>query len=173
MCCSRRGWPAPMSVGENAFVASVTQCMCCDQPSVGEYLNLTQGDLDLHFLSAQSIRHAVSVAVIADHPVAADAALDRHDSIEGLLRQSLERLLLGLKGGVDHLVCRAMVPTVGNFRQPLTELAVEIVQIAEGAAQEEVLTDIAIGPLDLTLSLGTISGAGPRCEYVVFGERLQ
>jgi hypothetical protein len=46
---------------------------------------------------------------------------------------------------------RGMHPKIGDRIQPMTELIVEVVEIAEGAAEEEVLADIAKWPLDLAL----------------------
>ena len=47
------------------------------------------------------------------------------------------------------------------------ELGVQIVEVAEGAGEEEVLADVAVRPLDLALGLGPVGPAGPRVEAVV------
>ncbi len=44
----------------------------------------------------------------------------------------------------------AMFPPVGNFGQPLPDLAVDIVQVGEFTQGPKVLPQIADGPFDLT-----------------------
>jgi hypothetical protein len=43
---------------------------------------------------------------------------------------------------------------VGDGVEPGAQLSVEILEISEGAAEEEVLADVAEGPLDFTFGLG-------------------
>ena len=56
---------------------------------------------------------------------------------------------------------------VGAGRAPGLELSVEIVEIAEAPRQEEVLADIALGPLDLALGLRPVGPTGARHGTVV------
>ena len=62
---------------------------------------------------------------------------------------------------------------IGDLIEPLPELGVEIVEIAEAAAEEEVLADVAERPLDLALRLGPVRPAGLRQIAVVAGELEQ
>ena len=59
---------------------------------------------------------------------------------------------------------------VGDHIEPSTELRVQIVEIAEGAAEEEVLANVAERPLDLALGFRPIGPAGARLEAVMAGE---
>ena len=59
---------------------------------------------------------------------------------------------------------------IGDGIEPMTELLVQVVEVAERAAEEEVFADIAERPLDLALGLGPIGPAGARLEAVVAGE---
>src|SRR6516225_11708606 len=59
---------------------------------------------------------------------------------------------------------------VGDHIEPMTELPVQVVEIAEGAAEKEVLADVAERPLDLSLRFRPIGPAGARLEAVVAGE---
>ena len=59
---------------------------------------------------------------------------------------------------------------IGDRVEPMAQLVVQIVEIAEAAAEEEVLADVAERPLDLALRLGPIGPAGARLEAVVPGE---
>jgi len=53
-----------------------------------------------------------------------------------------------------------MQPNIGDRVQPFAELQVQVISVAERAAKEEVLTDIAVRPFDLALGFGPI---GPAC----------
>ena len=63
-----------------------------------------------------------------------------------------------------------MHPRIGDRVEPVAQLGVEIVEIAEAAGEEEVLADVAERPLDLALGLGPVRPAGLRVEAVVAGE---
>ncbi len=58
---------------------------------------------------------------------------------------------------------------IGHLVQPLPELAVEVVQVAEAPGQEEVLAHVAERALDLALALGPVGAACPGLEAVVPG----
>src|SRR4051794_2763218 len=76
------------------------------------------------------------------------------------------RLLLGEV--LDHDPAGGGMPAgVGDGVQPLPELGVQVIEAAEGAAEEEVLTDVAEGTLDLALGLGAVGLAGLGHEAVV------
>ena len=59
---------------------------------------------------------------------------------------------------------------IGDRVEPMTELLVQVVEVTERAAEEEVLADVSERPLDLALRLGPIGPAGARLETVVPGE---
>ena len=79
------------------------------------------------------------------------------------------RLFLG-EGLVDDAAGRGVNARIGDRIQPMAELTVQIVEIAEGPAEEEVLADVAERPLDLALGLGPIGPAGAGLEAVMAGE---
>jgi hypothetical protein len=56
----------------------------------------------------------------------------------------------------DDTPGRGMHPHIGYLIEPLLQLPIEIIEIAEAAAEEEVLADVAIRPLDLALRLGAV-----------------
>jgi hypothetical protein len=60
------------------------------------------------------------------------------------------RLFLS-EGLVDDTVGRGVQARVGDRIQPTAELAVQIVEVAKDAAEEEVLPDIAERPFDLAI----------------------
>ena len=69
------------------------------------------------------------------------------------------RLLLG--EGLGHDPARGAVDAgIGDPVEPVLELPVEVVEITEAAALEEVLADVAERPLHLALGLGPVGPAG-------------
>src|SRR6185437_6166551 len=59
---------------------------------------------------------------------------------------------------------------IGHHIQPLAQLSIQVVEIAERAGEEEILADIAIGSLDLSLCFGPIRTAGLGLETIMSGE---
>ena len=55
-----------------------------------------------------------------------------------------------------------MQARIGLFPAPFIKLGIQIVDIAEGAGQKEILPDIAERTFDLALGLRPIRFAGPR-----------
>jgi hypothetical protein len=72
-----------------------------------------------------------------------------------------------------HPPGRGMHAHVGDVIEPFAELRIEIVEIAEGAAEEEVFTDVAKRALDLAFCLGPIRPTRLREIAVVAGEFQQ
>ena len=143
-----------------------------DQPALIENADLV-GEL-MHLDDApRAIGNAVVVAADRDEPVMADPALELEQGIEGQGRQGLQLRLLGGKGLRDDPLGRAVQTDIGDRVEPVAELGVEIVEIAEAAGQEEVLPDVAEGPLDLALRLGPIGPAGFGQEAVVLRQGEQ
>ena len=70
----------------------------------------------------------------------------------------------------DDAPGRGMHAHIGHLVEPLPQLLIEIIEIAEAAAQEEVLADVAIRPLDLALRLGPVRLARLRQVAVVAGK---
>src|SRR6266498_587102 len=79
------------------------------------------------------------------------------------------RLLLG-EGLIDHALRGGVHARIGNRVEPMPQLGIEIVEIAERAGEEEVLADVAVGSLDFALGFGPVRTASLRLEAVVAGE---
>ena len=62
---------------------------------------------------------------------------------------------------------------VGDLIEPVPELGIEVVEIAEAPAEEEVLPHIAERALHLALGLGPIRPTSTRLITIVFGKRAQ
>jgi hypothetical protein len=82
------------------------------------------------------------------------------------------RLFLG-KGFVDDALRGRVDPGIGDGVEPAPELNVEIIEIAEYAAEEEVFADIPERALHLALGLRPIGPAGLGLEAVVAGQIKQ
>ena len=82
------------------------------------------------------------------------------------------RLFLG-EVLLDHTPGGGVDPGVGDGRAPGLELGVEVVEVAEGPGQEEVLADVAVGPLHLALGLRPVRPARPWHRTVVIEEANQ
>ena len=60
---------------------------------------------------------------------------------------------------------------IGDGTEPIDELSVEVLEVAEAAAEKEVLADIAERPLDLPLRLRAIGSAGARLKAIMQREQ--
>ena len=148
--------PAPLEhgMGGDQRVALV------DAHLAGEHLHLDRAP-------AGQLGHRILVAVHGDHALAGDAPVQPQHRLERPGRQRLEaRPLLGEVLG-DDAPRGGVGARVGDIVQPLPELGVEVVEVAEAAGEEEVLADVAERALDLTLGLGPIGPARLGQEAVV------
>ena len=136
-----------------------------DADQVGQLLDLDD--------TAGAIGHAVVVAADGDEAIVADAALELEHGIEAMLGQRLQLRLLGGERLGDDALGRAMDADVGDGVEPIGELSVEIVEIAEAASEEEVLADVAERPLNLALGFGPVRPAGAGLEAIVLRQRQQ
>jgi len=76
------------------------------------------------------------------------------------------RLLLG-EGLVDDALRGRVDTGIGDVVEPMPELSVEIIEIAERSAEEEVLANIAERSFNFTLGLGPVRPAGLGLEAVM------
>ena len=152
----------PAAAGENRMSGDQVPCL--------EDADLGGQDLDLDGAPAGAVGDGIEVAAERDHAVLGDPPLQLEDGSEGDRRRRQERRLLRGEGLGHHAPGGAMDAEVGDLVQPVPELAVQVVEIAETAALEEVLADVAEGPLDLALGLGPVGFAGLGGKTVVTGE---
>jgi hypothetical protein len=136
-----------------------------DADQVGQLLDLDH--------TAGAIGYAVIVASNGDEAVVADAALQLEDGIEAMFGQCLQLGLLGGERLGDDALCRTMGADVGNGVEPIGQLSIEVVEVAEAASEEEVLPDVAEWSLNLSLGLGAIRPTGAGLEAIVPRQRQQ
>ena len=150
-------------------MASFEHGMDSDQPIRLEDADLVGQAVHLDDAFAGRVRHAVEIAADADHALVRDPPLKLEHGAERHQRQGLEHELLFGKGFVDDALGRRMHARVGHRPEPMGELSVQVVEIAEQAGEEEVLADVAERPLDFPLGLGPVGAAGLRMEAVMCG----
>jgi len=152
------------------LVASLQHWMDRDEVAILEDADLVGEGVNFDGASAGRIRHAVGIAADADHALARDAAHQAKHSAEWRHRQWAQVRAFFGEGLVDDALRRGVAARVGDGVEPMAELAVEIVEIAERPRQKEILPDIAERSLDLALRLGAVGPTGPRMEAEVAGE---
>jgi hypothetical protein len=138
-----------------------------DERPVLEDADLTGVVLDLDPALLRGVGHGVEIAADRDHAFVAHPALDRQDGVVGPLRRRDQGGLLFGEGLRDDAAGGGVGAGVGDIGAPGVEPGVEIVKVAEGAAEEEVLPDIAERALHLALRLRAVGPARFRRRAVV------
>ena len=163
--------PAPMTpvtVEKRTLPPSLKQGMACDQAIIFEDPDLVRMAVDLHDTPAGCIRDRVVIAANTDHPFMADPALKLENRTERDQRQGLQCWHFLSKGFVHDPPRRCMQARIGDRAEPAIELGIQINQVAEHAAKEEVLPDVAERALNLALGLRPIGTAGLGQIAVMF-----
>ena len=155
---------AAMPGDDAALAAALQHRMDRDHPRVFQDAHLAGGGVHLHRPPASGVGHAVEIAADRDHAVAGDAPLEAQHRLERAGRQRQQmRAFLGKVFG-DDAPCGRMHAGVGDIVLPLPELRVEVVEILEAAAEEEVLAHIAEWTLYLALGLYRQQHPVPGCR---------
>ena len=125
-----------MTLDQRPLPAAVEQRMPGDQPVALEDLDLVGHAVHLDEAPARSIGNRVIVAADTDHAFAADPAIELEHRAERDQRQEQQRRLFLGERLVDDTAGGGMHARVGDITEPVLELAVEIVEIAEAAAED-------------------------------------
>lgn len=136
-----------------ALIAAIQHRMHRDQHPILEDPDFARMVLHFNDTFARGVRDRVEVAANRYYALMTDPALDRQHGIVWRRRQGGQRWLLLGEVLADDPPRGRMEAHVGHRIQPVAELPVEVVGITEATAQEEVLADVAIWPLDLALGL--------------------
>ena len=112
--------------------------------------------------TARAVGNAVIIAADRDEAVVADPPFQLQERIKRDCRQGLQVRFLGGKCLGDDSLRRRMQPHVGDGVEPVPQLSVQVVEVAERPGQEEVLADIAEGALDLAFCLCPLKGRQAR-----------
>lgn len=116
----------------------------------------------VHFDDAptRTVGHAVEIAADGNHTVAGDPPLEPQNRLENSRRQRLQHWALLGEVLDDDTVGGGMRACVGDLVEPLAELPVQVIEVAEAAGEEEILAHVAEGPLHLAFGLGPVGPAG-------------
>ena len=147
---------------ETFLITTFERAMVGNERAVLEDLDVICEHMYVEDAAACRVGYAVEIAADAHHAFVRDAPFKLEDRAVWDEWQRLERWLLLRKGVVDDALCGRMHTRIGNRVEPVPHLGIEVVEIAERGAEEEVLPDVAERPLDLTLGLGPIWPAGTR-----------
>ena len=159
-----------MTGGDPSPAASFEHRMGGDRRPILEDADLVGQRVHLDDALPGGVGDAVEIAADRDHAFVRDPALQFEHRAERQRRQLLQlRLLLG-EGFGHHPSGRGVNAHVGHGGEPVGELGVQVVEIAERPAEEEVLADVAERPLHLALGLRPVGPAGFRVKVVMAGE---
>jgi len=126
----RRDRPAVGRINP-ALIAALERSMHGNECTAFEDLDLVGKDMDVEDAPARRIRDAVEIAPDADQALVRDAPFELEDGPIRRQGQRLqERLLVG-KGLVDDTLCGGMEPRIGDRVEPVTELPVQVIKVAE------------------------------------------
>ena len=99
------------------------------------------------------VLNAIKIAADAHHAFMRDPPFQLQQRAEGRQRQHFEVGLLLGERLVDDALSGRVHTRIGYRIEPVPQLGIQVVEIAERASEEEVLADVSIGPLDIPLVL--------------------
>jgi hypothetical protein len=171
--CAERSERRRLAVSgiDAALVLALEHGVRGDQRAILEDAHLAGMALHVQDALSGGVGHAVEIAPDANHALAADAPFDRqHGAVGNGGMRDQRRLLLG-EVLIDDPARGRMHPGIGDLSAPGVELGVEIVEVAKAAREPEVLSHVAIGPLDLAFRFGAVRPAGARYGAIVIEQR--
>src|SRR3954451_24589222 len=104
------------------------------------------------------------------HALVGDAPLQLENGAVRQERQGLQSDLLLSKGFVHDPFRRGVHTGIRHRVEPMPELGIQVVEMAEGAGEKEVLPDIAEGALNFALRFRAIGSTRAGLEAVVAGQ---
>ena len=152
---------------EVLLVAAFERNMGGDQRAVLEDANLVGEYVNIEDTATCGVGDAVEIAADAHHALMGEPSFELQHRAIGSKWQWLQRRLFFGEGLVDDPLRGRVHTRIGDRVEPVTELDIEVVEIAERGAEEEVLTNVAERTLNLALGLRTIRPAGTRLEAIM------
>jgi hypothetical protein len=146
------------------LAASWQRCVACDHDAGFEDLDSVDQAMDFEHAAVGGVGDAVAVAADADHALVRDPPLQLEHAAVGCQRHRPQHRAFLSERLIDHTFSGRVGARVGHRIEPVTQLDIEVFEIAEAAGEEEILADVAERPLDLPLGLGAIWAAGLRLE---------
>ena len=124
---------------ETPLVAPLERRVTGNESAGLEDADLIGKNMNVEDAAARRVRHAVEIAADAHHAFVGDPPFEFENRPIRGERQGLQgRLFLG-EGLVDDALRGCVHARIGDRVEPMPQLGVEIVEVAKGAAEEEVL----------------------------------
>lgn len=159
-----------MTGGDSSPAASFQHRMAGNKGAVFEDADLVRQRMHLDHPFPGGVGDAVEIAADRDHAFVRDPAFQLEHRAERQRRQIVQGRLLLSEGFGHHPAGRGMDPHIGDRHQPVDELGVQIIEVAERPAEEKVLADVTERPLHLAFGFGPVGSAGLGVEAVMAGE---
>ena len=141
----------PMTRGDPALMAALQHRMRGDESAIFKDPNLIGERMHFNDPLPGRVGNPVKITADAHQAFMRDPPFQLENRAERRQRQRFEMWLLLGKGLIDDALGRGVQARIGYRIEPIAQLGVQIVEIAEGAGEEEVLADVAIWPLDFSL----------------------
>jgi len=154
---------------EASLAATFERRVGCDELAILEDADGVGQDVHVEYAPARRVGHAVEIAADAYHALVGDAPFKPQNRLIGRQRQRLQGCFLFGEGFVDDPMHCRVNAGIGDCVEPMPQLDIEVVEIAERAAKKEVLADITERSLDFSLRLWPIRSASARLEAIVPG----
>src|SRR5215472_12758696 len=138
-----------------------------DQLVILENADLVGQGMHLDHAPTRAVRDRVEIAADRHHTLARDAAVQGKDNIKRHGGQCLEVWLLVGEVLQDDTAGGSVPARVGDCVEPVAELGIQIVEVAEGATEKEVFAHIAERALYLALRLCPVGRAGLRQKPIM------
>jgi hypothetical protein len=155
---------------ETPLVAPLERRVTGNESAGLEDADLIGKNMNVEDAAARRVRHAVEIAADAHHAFVGDPPFEFENRPIRGERQGLQgRLFLG-EGLVDDALRGCVHARIGDRVEPMPQLGVEIVEVAKGAAEEEVLADVTKRPFHLAFRFWPVRPASAWLEAIVPGE---
>ena len=105
--------------------------MCGDKFAILEDADSVSQDMHVEHAPARGVGNAVEIAADADHALMGGAAFEPQDRLIWRQRPGVQSGFLFGEGLIDDPVRRCMDPGIGDRVEPMPQLTIEIVEIAE------------------------------------------
>ena len=150
---TRRGGPILRCAGSRRRLVAAFERACVAISAPSSKMRISSARLHIEHAPSRRVGDAVEIAADAHHAFMGDAPFELAAPPGRGQRQWHQRRLFLGEGLVDDPTGGGVHPRIGDRIEPMPKLGIEIVEIAERAAEEEVLADVAERPLDLALRL--------------------
>jgi hypothetical protein len=155
---------------ETPLVASLERHMPGNENAGLEDTDLIGKNMNVNDAAARRVRHAVEIAADAHHAFVRDPPFELEDRPIRGERQRLQGRLFFGEGLIDDALSGCVHARIGDRVEPMPQLAIEIIEIPEGVAEEEILANVTERPFHFAFRFRPVRPASARLEAIVPGE---